>query len=236
VDMVFWMGHDKFYVYTGRVETLPCTLWAHVFDDFNYSQKFQVFAGTVENFSEIWWFYCSADSYTVDRYVVYNYMEKVWYYGTMERTAWLDSPLRDYPMAAATDRLLYHENGCCDASVSPTQPIYAYVQSNDFDIDDGEHFALVQRIIPDVTFLNSTADNPVVTMKVRTRRFPGASYHETASRDVTRTATIEVEQYDHQHWIRLRGRQLALRVESTELGTEWQLGTPRLDVKPDGRR
>ena len=235
-DLIFWMGHDKFYAYTGRVETLPCTLWAHVFDDFNFSQRFQVFAGTVENYSEIWWFYCSADSYVVDRYVVFNYMERVWYYGSMERTAWLDSPLRTYPMAAATDKLVYHENGCCDALNEPTQPINAYIQSSDFDIDDGERFALIQRIIPDITFLNSTAASPSAELQVRVRRFPGSDYHETTESIVTRTATIPVERFNQQYWIRLRGRQMALRVESNSLGTEWQLGTPRLDFKPDGKR
>lgn len=235
-DMVFWMGRDKFYAYTGRVETLPSSLWEHVFNNFNFAQRFQTFAGTIEKHSEIWWFYCSKDSNTVDRYVVYNYVERVWYYGTMFRTAWLDSPIRSNPMGAMGETLLFHESGQDDSSTGVPVPIESYISSSDFDIGEGDKYALIRRIIPDITFLNSTSGAPSVDMEVQVRRFPGTNYHEKVPSEVVRSATFPVEQFGTQYHIRLRGRQIALKISSADLGVMWQLGVPRLDFQPDGKR
>lgn len=235
-DIVFWMGRDKFYVYNGSVSTLPCTLWQHVFSDFNFSQRFQVIAGTIEKYSEVWWFYCSKESSIVDRYVVYNYMERVWYYGTMERTAWLDSPIRSNPMAATGSTLLYHESGQDDASTGVPVPIQSYIASSDFDIGEGDRFAFVKRIIPDITFLDSENNTPSVEMEIQVRRFPGTNYHEKVPSEVVRSQTFPVEQFGTQYHIRLRGRQMAIKISSDDLGVKWQLGVPRLEYQPDGMR
>lgn len=235
-NMTYWMGTDKFYIYTGRVEPLPCALRQYVFGDINLDQSFQVVSGSNEGFNEIWWHYCSANSTTVDRYVIYNYLERVWYYGTLDRTAWLDSPLRTFPMAAANGTILYHEASVDDESTGVPAPITSYVQSSDFDIGDGHNFGFVWRIIPDVTFDGSTAVNPSVTFTVRPRVNPGANYGTDDTPAVTRTQTVPVEQYTQYAYVRMRGRQMALRVGSTALGTMWQLGAPRIDVRPSGRK
>jgi hypothetical protein len=233
-DIVYWMGKNRFYVYSGRVETLPCTLRNHVFRNFNYEQFDQVVAGVNELYSEVWWFYPTANSTTNDAYVVYNYLEKVWYYGTMNRTAWLDSPLKDYPMGAdpITQKIYYHENSC-DAD---GLPITSYIISNDVDLDDGNRLVLTRRVIPDVSFEGSTANNPRVNMSFKARNFPGASYEDTGSPPVTRGSTFPVEQYTDQVFMRARARQMALEIRSTDLGVQWQLGVPRIDSRPDGRR
>lgn len=235
-NVTYWMGTDKFFIYTGRVETLPCALRQYVFGDINLDQSFQVVSGSNEGYNEIWWHYCSANSDTVDRYVIYNYLERVWYYGTLSRTAWLDSPLRTYPMGAANGTILYHEASVDDESTGVPAPITSYVQSADFDIGDGHNFGFVWRIIPDVTFAGSTATNPAVTFTVRPRLNPGAPYGTDDTPTVTRTQTVPVEQYTQYAYVRMRGRQMALRVGSDGLGTTWQLGAPRIDVRPSGRK
>ena len=311
-NVVYWMGVDKFYTYSGRVETLPCTLRQYVFTDINTSQYGQIVCGTNEGYNEIWWFYPSADSIVNNRYVVYNHLERVWYYGTMDRSAWLDSPgLRQYPLgcfslentyltsatlsASATtipvlnassypnsgtitinseqitygskgdtafsdcvrgvngttatthlgyspvtfkiaNQVLLHEIGNDDSSQSPAVPIEAYIESSDFDIGDGHNFGYVWRMLPDLTFAGSTAGSPSITLTVRPRQNSGSNYTNADSPTVTRTATIPIQQYTGQVYTRVRGRQMAFRLDSTTLGVAWQMGAMRIDVRPDGRR
>jgi hypothetical protein len=237
------MGTDKFYMYSGRVETLPCSLRQYVFNDLNKDQSYQVFAGSNEGYNEIWWFYCSTNSSIVDKYVIYNYLDRVWYYGSMGRTAWLDSGIRQYPMAANLEnRILYHESAVDDVSGLAPVPINAYCQSSDFDIGDGHNFGFVWRILPDINFNGSNVDNPSVTMTVKPRRNSGAPYSAADNPQVTSAdnySTIgiyNIQQFDGQVYTRLRGRQLAFRIESTSLGVSWQLGSPRIDIRNDGRR
>ena len=243
-NVTYWMGTDKFYRYTGRVETLNCTLRQYVYQDINQDQNFQVYAGSVEGYNEIWWFYCSADSDIANRYVIYNYLDDVWYYGNMSRTAWLDSGLRQYPMAAdaANFRVLYHENGVDDVSGLTAVPIVSYVQSSDFDIGDGHNFGFVWRILPDLTFNGSTSGVPQVTMVVLPRVNSGTPYGTPDPQTVASAQsyasrhTYAVQQFDGQVYTRIRGRQMAFRIESDRLGVDWQLGYPRIDIRPDGRR
>jgi len=244
--VVYWMGTDKFYVYSGRVETLPCAVRTYVYNDINRDQFTQCFASTNEGFSEIWWFYCSANSSVIDRYVVFNYLDRVWYYGSMGRSAWIDSPLREYPMATGLDnRLYFHELGNDDGTTNPPSPITAYIQSSDFDIGDGHNYGFVWRMIPDITFDGSTTPSPLypqVTMTMRPRQNPGAPYGTAPSPTVQAaqsygvTHNYTVQEFTEIVYTRVRGRQLALKVESNILGAQWQLGVPRLDVRPDGRR
>lgn len=242
-NVTYWMGTDKFYMYSGRVETLPCSLRQYVYQNINMEQSFQFFSGTNEGYNEVWWFYCSANSTVVDRYVVFNHLERTWYYGTMERTYWLDSPLRNVPMAAGYNgQLLYHETGNDDGTTTPPSPIVSFCQSSDFDIGDGHNFGLVSRIIPDLTFDGSDVASPTVTFTVRPRQNPGANYGTSDSPDVVSgnnyvgQRTYNVQQFTQYVYVRVRGRQMAFRVGSNELGVAWQLGAPRLDVRPDGRR
>jgi hypothetical protein len=244
-NVTYWMGTDKFYMYSGRVETLPCALRQYVYEDINMEQSYQFFAGTNEGYNEIWWFYCSAGSNTVDKYVVFNHLERTWYYGTMARTYWLDSPLRTVPIAAGYNgQLIYHETGNDDGTTIPASPIVSYCQSSDFDIGDGHNFGLVTRIIPDVTFDGSNVASPTVTFGVRPRQAPGANYGASNNPDVVSVDNYsdpnqryyDVQQFTQYVYVRVRGRQMAFRVGSDDLGTAWQLGTPRLDVRPDGRR
>lgn len=242
-NITYWMGVDKFYSYSGRVETLPCTLRQYVYGDINMSQSFQFFSGTNEGFNEIWWYYCSAGSTVIDRYVVYNYLERIWYYGNLSRTSWLDSPLRTQPMATTyASQLLYHEQGVDDGTTNPPSPITCYAQSSDFDIGDGHNFGFVWRIIPDVTFDGSTATAPALDFTVRPRQFPGSNYGNSNNPAVTSTIsyagqrTYNVQQFTEQVYVRVRGRQMAFKVGSDELGVQWQLGVPRIEVRPDGRK
>jgi hypothetical protein len=243
-NVTYWMGVDKFFSYTGRVETLPCTLWQYVFEDINIDQSFQVFAGSNERYSEVWWFYCSENSNQIDKYVIYNYLERVWSYGTMSRTAWLDSALRPFPMAAYPEgsKVLYHEANVDDVSGLTPVPIESYIQSSDFDIGDGHNFGFVWRILPDITFNGSNVNEPKVTMTVRPRRNSGTQYGISDSPDVqsdqnyTGQRNYDVQLFDGQVYTRLRGRQMAFRITSTDLGVAWQLGTPRIDIRNDGRR
>ena len=308
--VTYWMGVDKFYAYSGRTETLPCTVRQYVFNDINIAQSYQVVSGTNEGYNEVWWHYPSANSTVNDRYVIFNHLERVWYVGTMNRTAWLDSPLRSYPMgsfsvqnsylsvaanasvtslslinsasypAAGTiqidseiitytgnssntitgctrgtnnttaashiqyapvtnyipNQVMYHEDGVDDYSGLLPVAIDAYVQSSDFDIGDGHNFGFVWRILPDVTFSGSTAASPALTMVIQPRVNSGTAYGTPDPNTVTRTASYPVEQYTGQVYTRLRGRQMAFKIESTTLGVAWQLGSPRIDIRPDGRR
>ena len=312
-NVTYWMGVDKFYSYTGRVETLPCSLRQYVFNDFNYEQAFQVVSGTNEGYNEVWWQYPSTNSPVNDRYVIYNHLERIWYYGTINRTAWLDSPLRQYPMAAFSvktsylnsditssqtsitlvdatsypyagaiqigseiitytgsslntltgctrgaanttaashsaydtatylvpNQVLYHEYGVNDGSLPTALPIDAYIQSSDFDIGDGHNFGFVWRILPDVNFIGSdtnTNPTPSLTMTIRPRQNSGTAYGSPDPNSVVQTVSYPVEQYTGQVYTRLRGRQMGFKVESNDLGVAWQLGTPRIDIRPDGRR
>jgi hypothetical protein len=236
-NVTYWMGHDKFYAYSGRVETLPCTLRTFLFQDIDYSQADKIISGTNEGFNEVWWFYPSANSNTNNRYIIYNYLEKIWYYGNIERTAWLDSPSREFPQAIQYDStteigyLLDHENGIND----DTLPMEAYIQSSDFDLDDGEKFILTRRMIPDVNFTASTSATPTVNFAMRPRNFPGSSF-ETDPFDSQSVVQSSIGVYTDQVFIRARARQMAIKVSSTALGVQWQLGSPRLDGRADGKR
>jgi len=244
-NVTYWMGFDKFYMYSGRVETLPCSLRQYIFEDINTDQAYQVFAGGNEGYNEVWWFYVSKSGGTnqIDKYVIYNYLDRVWYFGSMARTAWLDSSLREYPMTASYDgRILYHESDVDDVSGLTPVPIEAYVQSSDFDIGDGHNFGFVWRILPDVNFNGSNVDKPTVTMTVKPRQNSGAPYGPADSPAVqsadnySARSTYDIQEFDGQVYTRLRGRQMSFRIESTGLGVAWQLGTPRIDIRPDGRR
>ena len=237
-NITYWMGQDKFYAYTGRVETLPCTLRNHVFQNINISQADQVICGTNEQWNEVWWFYPTGASDYNNAYVVYNHLEKIWYYGTIERTAWLDTALRRYPQGANTPladfsmgQAYNHEDGIDDDA----DPMVSYIQSSDFDISDGEQFMLCRRIIPDVGFSGSTADNAEVTMQIRSRNFPGSALSNGAT-DSKPVIETSVDQYTDQVFLRARARQMAIKIQSENLGVQWQLGAPRLDAREDGRR
>jgi len=259
---IYWMGVDKFYMYDGRVNTLNCDLRKYIYQDINLAQSEQFFCGTNEGFNEVWWFYCSITgpdgtgtvenpNTIIDKYVIYNYIENdgkggigVWYHGTMQRTAWLDSGLRDYPMAATySNNLVDHENGVDNGEGATTLPIDAYISSSEFDIDDGDHFGFVYRMLPDMTFEGSDPDiNPSAVMTLIPMQNSGSGYNNPQSvagssyATVTRTVKVPIEKYTGQVYIRVRGRQMILKVESTDLGVQWQLGYPRIDIKQDGRR
>jgi hypothetical protein len=231
-NVTYWMGTDKFYAYSGRVETLPCTIRNYVFNDFNYDEAIQVVCGTNEQWHEVWWFYPSASSNTNDRYVIYNYLERIWYYGNLARTAWLDSPLRQYPQAVGGNYVYNHEQGLND----DTLPMTSFITTNDFDLQDGDQLILIKRIIPDVDFNGSTATTPKVMMTMKPRNFPGSNYSNTNEPDVERSTTVPIEQYTEQIFIRARARQMGFKIQSEDLNVQWQLGAPRLDGRPDGKR
>ena len=252
-NITYWMGRDRFYMYDGTVKTLPCSLKQYIFEDINQSQAYQVFTGSNEGFNEIWWFYCSVDgnggtrsspNTTVDKYVIYNYLDQIWYYGTMARTAWLQTGTQPYPIAADyNNRLLNHENGNDDLSTAATLPIDAYIQSSDFDIGDGQSFGFVWRMLPDVNFNNSTGDQPAITMQLQPRQNSGSAYNTSVDnpqvqspQNFTNIPAYTVNQFTGQVYTRVRGRQMAIRIESTGTGVAWQLGAPRIDIRPDGRR
>jgi hypothetical protein len=242
-NIAYWMGVDKFYMYSGRVETLYCPLRQYIFNDINLSQSYQFFSGTNEGYNEIWWFYCSANSTAVDRYVIYNHLEKIWSYGTLARTAWLDSPLRASPMATGYNgQLIYHESGVDDGATNPPTAITSFCQSADINIGDGHNYGFGYRMIPDVTFNGSTVNNPAVTFTLRPRQNPGSNYSTSATPTVTSTQNYqstrnyEVQQFTEIVYVRVRGRQMAFRISSNTLGVQWQLGVPSIDIRPDGRR
>jgi hypothetical protein len=252
-NVTYWMGRDRFYMYNGTVQTLACSLKQYIFEDINQDQAYQVFAGANEGFNEIWWFYCSIDgnggtetnpNTSVDKYVIYNYLDNIWYYGTMARTAWLQTGTQPYPIAADyNNRLLNHENGNDDVATAATLPIDAYIQSSDFDIGDGQQFGFVWRMLPDINFNSSTTNQPSVTMQLQPRQNSGTAYNTSADnpqvqspQNFTNIPAYTVNQFTGQVYTRVRGRQMAFRVESTGVGTAWQLGAPRIDIRPDGRR
>jgi hypothetical protein len=309
-NIAFWMGNDRFFLYNGTVQTLPCTLRQYIYTDINWSQSNQIVAGGNEGYNEVWWLYPSANSQVNDKYVVYNYLDQVWYYGTLNRTYWFDTPLQQYPMAtfsiqtsyvypavdsSVTDialinafsypssgtvtigseqitytsidgntlkgcvrgannttaasheaytqcaysvgnQILFHENGCDDNSTSVSQPIYAYIESSDFDVDSGDHFGFVWRMLPDVSFTGSTSDTPLVNMQLKPRNSSGSAYSTAPNPSVTETASYPVEQFTEIIYTRVRGRQMALKVSSNSLGTAWELGAVRVDFRKDGRR
>jgi len=236
-DNVFWMGSNEFYVYGGAVQRIPCSVRDYVFSDFNTTQKAKVYASTNTAFSEVTWFYPSANSSENNRYVTYNYQQKIWYYGSLNRTAWLDRGVVDDPIGASTDNALYlHEVGTDDGSTAPESAISAYIESSQMDLGEGDQFAFLSRMIPDITFRSSTADAPTVTMTLQTRNFPGANYSNTNSGSVVKTASVPVEQFTDQIFVRLRGRSFSFKIASSDLGVQWRLGSPRVDVRPDGRR
>jgi len=245
--VAYWMGVDKFYKYQGTTQTLNCDLWQYVFQDMNKQQFDQVFAGTNEGFNEIWWFYCSGTSTTVDSYVIFNYAENqgqgCWYYGSLARTAWLDSGLRDYPLAATYERnLVDHEVGVDDNTTGTAVAMESFITSAEFDVEDGDRFGFIWRVLPDVKFVGSTAANPQITMYLKPMQNSGSGYNVPPSlagsdnATVTRTATVPIEEFTGQVYIRVRGRQIAMEYRSTTLGVQWQAGSPRIDIRQDGRR
>ena len=250
-NVIYWMGNDKFYTYNGRVDTLPCTLRQFVFEDINRQQGNIFFAGTNNQFNEIVWFYCSANATEIDRYVIYNYSDNIWYYGNLNRTAWVDAGVFSYPLAAHDGWVYTHENGNNDGQPlgAPPVGIDSFIQSADVDIEDGDKFMLIRRVIPDVNFTSSELSNPVTgapitpeaTITVGVRNFPGAASSTTNASGVSTarpvvTASATIDQYTNQVFIRARGRQMNFRIESSGVGTQWQLGMPRIDARPDGTR
>ena len=236
-DTIFWMGQEEFYSYSGSVQRLACTVRDFIFSDFNFLQKEKVTAATNTAFGEVWWFYPSASSQENDKYVVFNYQQNVWYYGDMARTVWMDRGINADPIAAGTDHYLYsHESGFDDGSTEPVTAISAYIESSQIDMGDGDHFLFMTRMVPDVTFRNSTAASPAATMTLQARNYPGGLYLQTQAKAVTRTSTVPIEQWTNQVNVRLRGRAFSLKVASSDTGVGWRLGTPRVDIRPDGRR
>jgi hypothetical protein len=244
-NVTYWMGRDRFYMYSGRVEVLPCSLRQYVFNDINNNQAYQEFAGANEAYNEVWWYYVSESSANtvVDKYVIYNYLDRVWYYGNLNRSAWIQAGTQPFPIAADYNgRLLYHENGTDDQDTSATLPIESYVQSSDFDIGDGHNFGFVWRILPDVNFNGSTTNQPVVTMTVKPRQNSGTPYGTAdnpqvrSAQNYTTIPAYTVQEFDGQVYTRIRGRQMSFRIESNTVGVAWQLGSPRIDIRPDGRR
>jgi hypothetical protein len=240
--VTYWMGVEKFYKYDGRISTLRCDLLRYIYSDINTAQYDQVFAGTSEGFNEVWWFYCSANSNTINRYVVYNYVEDLWHYGNLARTAWLDSGLRNFPMAATYSlNIVNQESGVDDNETGTTLPIEATITSAQFDIGDGHNFAFVYRLIPDITFRGSTGGTtPAVTMFLQGLNNSGSGVTQTGNAGVANTgpapSVINVDEFTGQIYIRIRGRQMQIKITSNTLGTQWQLGAPRIDIRADGRR
>ncbi len=236
-DAVYWMGQRDFYAYDGAVRALPCTVKEYVFDDLNTNQLAKVFGAANAAYSEVWWFYPSSSSNEVDKYVVYNYELDVWYYGTLSRNAWQDRNVLAYPIAAGLDGYVYfHEYGFSNGETNPFSPINSYVQSSSVDISDGNQFMFVTRVIPDLTFRDSSNPSPQVTMTMAAKNYPGGATYGADPETTTRTQSVPVELYTDQLFVRLRGRAITFRVESNQTGTAWRLGTPRIDMRTDGRR
>lgn len=248
-NVVYWMGVDKFYKYDGKVSTLRCDLRQFIYDDINELQFDQVYSSTNEGFNEIWWFYCTKNSNVIDRYVAYNYVEDIWYYGSLGRTAWIDTGLRNYPVAATyANNLVNHEFGVDDGTSSTLVPMNSYITTSQFDIDDGNNFAFIWRMLPDLTFRGSTdGTTPSLTMQLQPLKNSGSGYNDPksvggTSADATQTVAatqtypIDLDTFTGQLNIRVRGRQMSMRIACNTLGTQWQLGSPRIDIRPDGRR
>jgi len=232
-DSVFWMGVDTFYVYGGgQTIQLPCTVKDKVFLDFNFEERDKVHVGVNSEFSELLWFYATKASTEIDSYVAYNYSEKIWYYGTMDRQAWMDRGIRTLPIATGGQYLYNHEVGYDDDGTAMT----SFIESAPIDVGDGDKFVFLKRVIPDITFDGSTATNPDVAFTMKTKNFPGSNFSETAQNTTQRSSTSPVEQFTEKLDYRLRGRSFSLRIDSTSLGTKYKLGSPRVDVRADGRR
>jgi hypothetical protein len=236
-DNVFWMGAEEFYVYGGAVQRLPCSVRDYVFSNINNDQLQKVTASTNTAFSEVTWFYPSASSNENDSYVTYNYDQKIWYYGTLNRTVWLDRGVNSDPIAAGSDHYLYlQEIGFDDGSTSPATAITSYIESSQMDLGEGEQFVFMRRMIPDMTFRNSSNPTPSAVMTLKVRNFPGGNYTNTNNGSVAKTASVPVEQFTEQIFVRLRGRSFAFRIETDDTGVGWRLGSPRVEIRPDGRR
>lgn len=236
-DVVFWMGRNEFYSYDGAVVQIPCDVKEYVFSGMNIEQQLKVYAGHSSSFSEVWWFYPSSNSEENDSYVVYNYEQRVWYYGTMARTAWQDRNVLSFPIASSPDGYVYYqENGLNDGSVNPPAPLTPYIESSVIDMGDGDQFMFATRVIPDLTFRNSTNDAPTATLTIKARNFPGGAYFASDSDPVTKSSTLPVEQFTNELYVRLRGRSMSLRIESNQTNTAWRLGDPRIDLRTDGRK
>lgn len=237
-DRVFWMGKNEFYVYTGAVERLPCSVRSFVFDELDETQAEKVVSGVNSTFGEVWWFYPSVGSGgIVDRYVIYNYGENIWYFGQLERTAWLDRGVNAFPIAAGREGYLYeHENGLNDGSVSPSRAVNSYIQSSPIEIGEGDKFVFISRMIPDVDFRNSTAAAPKIELTLSVRNFSDGTYFDSTTQDYVKTQSVPVDQRTEQLFFRLRGRQMQIKVSSNTRNVQWRLGTPRVDVRTDGRR
>ncbi len=236
-DRVFWMGANEFYVYSGDINRIPCTVRDYVFTDINELQTEKIFCASNTAFSEIWWFYPSSTSSDCDRYVVYNYEQQIWYYGTLNRTYWIDRGVEDYPLVASTDHTLYqHEYGFDDGSTIPYTGITSYIESSQLDLGDGNNFVFIKKMIPDISFRNSTAGTPTANLTLKVRNTPGENYSNSSSNNVEKTSSTPIEQFTDQINLRLRGRSFALKVESTGTEVAWRLGSPRIDLRQDGRR
>ena len=236
-DVVYWMGEKDFYVYSGQVQKLPCSVRSYVFGNYNSVQSEKVTCGVNSSFSEIWWFYPSENSSSNDRYVVFNYQENAWYYGTLSRSSWTDRGISPYPIAAGLDGYLYyHDLGSDDGSANPPSAIASYIESSQMSIGAGDNFVFLTKLIPDVTFEGSVSPAPSVSMTLEARSYPGAAYTSTKSSTVTRSATVPVEQFTNEVMVRLRGRSFAFKINSSDTGVDWRLGTPRVALRPDGRR
>jgi len=236
-DTVYWMGKREFYSYSGRVDRIQCPVRDYVFNDFNSDQANMVFAASNTAFSEIWWFYPSGSSTENDRYVVYNYMQNIWYYGTLARTAMVDRGLEATPIAAGADHYLYNqETGMDDGSQNPPTAISAYVTSSQMSIGAGDDFVFMDRVLPDITFRDSTATNPTATFTVEARNYPGGAYLQSDTNSVVKTASSPVEQFTNQLYVRVRGRSFAFKVSSADTGVTWRLGVPRVNIRSDGQR
>ena len=232
-DVVYWMGIDNFYVHAGQTAQLPCTVKDEVFTNFNLEEKDKVVAGINSEFGEVWWFYPSASASENDKYVIWNYVEKVWYFGTLSRTAWIDRGIRNFPIAASTPHLFNHESGFDD----DTSAMTAFIETAPMDIGDGDKFVSLKRVIPDLTFTGSvTGSSPNATFTVKARDFPGSDFNQTGTGTTSRTATSPVEQFTEKLDYRIRGRSFALRLDSSALGCKFKMGTPRVDIREDGRR
>jgi hypothetical protein len=236
-DVVYWMGKNEFYAYDGAVVQIPCDVKEYVFSGMNIQQQLKIYAGHSSSFSEVWWFYPSSSSQENDSYVVYNYEQRVWYYGTLPRTSWQDRNVLSFPLAVSPDGYIYYqESGLNDGSANPPVALAPYIESSVVDMGEGDQFMFATRVIPDITFRNSTNDTPTATLTIKARNFPGGAYFASDSDPITKTASLPVEQFTNELYVRLRGRSMSLRIESNQLNTAWRLGDPRLDMRTDGRK
>jgi hypothetical protein len=239
-NSVFWMGQNEFYVFSGSVQRLPCTVKDHVFSDFNTEQIEKVVAGLNSEFAEIWWYYPSANATENDKYVIFNYEQKIWYFGSLNRTVWMDRGVKSLPIAASADYHLYnHETGFDDGSTSPSSAISAHIQSSQIDIGEGDRFLLLSKVLPDITFRDSTSSTPKANLTFFTKNFPGKGFAQNQAGSVTQSvagSTSVIEQFTEELNLRLRGRSFSLKIDSSEKEVTWRLGTPKVDIRPDGRR